>query len=123
MGDPGLTPSRTEDLTPHTPFRALYFVLAGVMDRFHYLRAGLALVLAFVGAKMLLTSVYKIPISVSLGVIAVILACAAVASVFHSNDSAGERARWRRWGQGGEDEVMSSLRGSSPAPSRPKSLM
>lgn len=63
--------------------RALYFVLAGVMDRFHYLRVGLALVLAFVGAKMLLTGAYKIPISVSLCVVAAILACAVVASMLH----------------------------------------
>ncbi len=66
--------------------RALYFVLAGVMDRFHYLRAGLALVLAFVGVKMLLAGVYKIPISASLGVIAAILACAVLASLLKPHD-------------------------------------
>jgi tellurite resistance protein TerC len=54
--------------------RALYFALAGMMGKFHYLNVGLALILAFVGAKMLLAGVYKIPILVSLGVIAALLA-------------------------------------------------
>jgi tellurite resistance protein TerC len=55
--------------------RALYFVLAGVVDRFHYLQQGLALVLAFVGSKMLLADVYhhfrgeEFPIVVSLIVV------------------------------------------------------
>ena len=43
------------------------------MGRFHYLHVGLALVLAFVGVKMLLADVYKVPIAVSLGVIAALL--------------------------------------------------
>lgn len=50
--------------------RSLYFLLAGVVHRFHYLKPALALVLAFVGVKMLLTDVYKVPIGLSLGVIA-----------------------------------------------------
>jgi len=54
--------------------RALYFVLAGVMDRFHLLRYGLALVLVFVGLKMTLTDVYKVPITASLAVVATLLA-------------------------------------------------
>lgn len=61
--------------------RALYFVLAGVMDRFHYLKPALALVLAFVGVKMLIDGVYPIPITASLAVIASILAVAILASV------------------------------------------
>ena len=61
--------------------RALYFVLAGVMGRFHYLRVGLALVLAFVGAKMMLTDLYKIPIAASLVVVAALLAGSVVASL------------------------------------------
>jgi len=59
--------------------RALYFALAGVMGRFHYLRVGLALVLAFVGAKMMLTDLYKIPIVASLAVVAALLAGSVVA--------------------------------------------
>ena len=61
--------------------RAMFFMLAGVMDRFRYLKPGLAAVLVFVGAKMMLTDIYKIPIGVSLGVVAGILAVAVVASL------------------------------------------
>jgi len=61
--------------------RALYFALAGMMEKFHYLKVGLSLVLAFVGVKMLLVGVYKIPILVSLGVIVALLAGAVVASL------------------------------------------
>ena len=61
--------------------RALFFALAGVMGVFHYLRYGLAVVLAFVGVKMVLADVYKIPIGVSLAVIAGILTISVVASL------------------------------------------
>jgi tellurite resistance protein TerC len=61
--------------------RSLYFLLAGVIHKFHYLKLGLSAVLAFVGVKMLLTDVYKIPIGVSLGVIALTLAAAVVLSL------------------------------------------
>ncbi len=56
--------------------RALYFALAGIMDRFTYLRQGLVVVLAFVGVKMILSEVYKIPTPVSLAVITAILVVA-----------------------------------------------
>lgn len=49
--------------------RSLYFALSGVMSRFHYLKMGLSLVLVFVGVKMLITDLYKVPILVSLIVI------------------------------------------------------
>jgi tellurite resistance protein TerC len=62
--------------------RALYFLLAGVMDRFHYLKLGLALVLCFVGAKMLIAELYKVPIAASLGVVAALLAGSVVASLW-----------------------------------------
>ncbi|MGH9159605.1 MAG: TerC family protein [Vicinamibacteraceae bacterium] len=61
--------------------RALYFLLAGVIHRFHYLKLGLSVVLAFVGVKMLVVDVVDIPIGVSLGVIVVVLAAATVASL------------------------------------------
>lgn len=54
--------------------RSLYFLLAGVIPKFAYLKVGLSVILIFVGAKMLLSDVYKIPIGVSLAVIAAILA-------------------------------------------------
>ena len=53
--------------------RALYFLLAGAMDKFHYLKPGLSLILGFVGVKMLIAGFYKIPIMLSLGVIASML--------------------------------------------------
>lgn len=61
--------------------RALYFALAAVISRFHYLKPALALVLAFVGTKMLLSGTFKIPIGVSLGVIAGILGSGVVLSL------------------------------------------
>jgi tellurite resistance protein TerC len=61
--------------------RALYFLLAGMAEKFHLLAYGLALVLIFIGAKMLLIDLYKIPVLVSLGVVAVTLASAMVLSL------------------------------------------
>lgn len=54
--------------------RALFFLLAGMADRFHLLAYGLAFVLMFIGGKMLLMDVWKIPILASLGVVAAMLA-------------------------------------------------
>jgi len=54
--------------------RAMYFLLAGVLPRFHKLRYGLAFILMFVGVKMLVEDVLHVPIALSLGVIAVALA-------------------------------------------------
>jgi len=62
--------------------RALYFLLAGAMHRLAYLKVGLAAVLALVGVKMLITDFYKVPISISLGAIAAILATAVAASLW-----------------------------------------
>jgi len=61
--------------------RALFFLLAGVMEMFHYLRVGLSFVLCFVGAKMLIVDFYKIPIGVSLGVVGGILLLSILASM------------------------------------------
>ena len=62
--------------------RSLYFLLAGLIDRFVYLKQGLAALLVFAGLKILLSGFYKIPIPVALGVIAGILAIAIVASLW-----------------------------------------
>ena len=61
--------------------RALYFLLAGMIGRFAYLKIGLAFVLAFVGAKMLISEFYKVPIWLSLTVIAAAIAISIVASL------------------------------------------
>jgi len=64
--------------------RSLYFLLAGVVEKFYYLKLGLSVVLAFVGVKMLLTDVAKIPIALSLAVIATVIAVAIVASLLRN---------------------------------------
>jgi tellurite resistance protein TerC len=61
--------------------RALYFALAGMKDRFHYLDVGLAGILGFVGVKMLVVNFFHIPIPISLGVIALILTVTVVFSL------------------------------------------
>lgn len=61
--------------------RALYFALAGIMRYFHYLNYGLSVILVFVGVKMLLAGVYKIPVGISLLVIACILLISIIASI------------------------------------------
>jgi tellurite resistance protein TerC len=61
--------------------RALYFALAGLVHRFHFLQYGLSVILVFVGIKMLLVDVYKIPPSIALGVIAGILLLSVLASL------------------------------------------
>jgi TerC family integral membrane protein len=61
--------------------RALYFMLAGVMEMFVYLKVGLSFVLCFVGTKMLVVDFYKIPIGVSLGVVGGILFLSVVVSL------------------------------------------
>jgi tellurite resistance protein TerC len=64
--------------------RSLYFLLAGVIEKFHYLKLGLSVVLVFVGIKMVITDLYKIPVGLSLGVIASILIISVVASLWRA---------------------------------------
>jgi TerC family integral membrane protein len=61
--------------------RALYFLLAGMMNRFVFLKIGLAAVLVFVGAKMLLTDVLPVPVWASLLAIGLVLATSVIASL------------------------------------------
>ncbi len=61
--------------------RALYFALAGIMRLFHHLHYGLAAILGFVGIKMILSDIYKIPIMVSLSFILSALALSIIASL------------------------------------------
>ena len=64
--------------------RAMYFLLADMADRFHLLKYGLAGILIFIGVKMLLLDIYKIPTGIALGVVGVILAGSVVASLLTS---------------------------------------
>ncbi|HEX9085528.1 MAG TPA: TerC/Alx family metal homeostasis membrane protein, partial [Gemmatimonadaceae bacterium] len=61
--------------------RALYFLLANVVDKFVYLKLGLSVVLIFIGAKMLLEAFFHIPIVAALGVVGVVLVTSIVASM------------------------------------------
>lgn len=61
--------------------RAMYFLLAAVADKFHLLNYGLAVILVFIGAKMCLVDVYKVPVLFSLGVVVGILALTMLLSV------------------------------------------
>ena len=64
--------------------RALFFVLAGMMDRFAYLKPGVALILVFVGGKMVLSAWVHVPIAVSLGIILCMLGSAVGLSLVRS---------------------------------------
>ena len=69
--------------------RSLYFALAGVMDKFHYLKIGLGVVLAFVGVKMLLAhTAYKIDTLVALGIVVLVLAISVIASLLRPKQPA-----------------------------------
>ncbi|MEO8002847.1 MAG: TerC family protein [Arenimonas sp.] len=62
--------------------RALYFLLAGMANKFHLLAYGLAMVLVFIGTKMLIVDFFKIPVDVSLGVVAALIASAMLLSLW-----------------------------------------
>ncbi|MGW7616352.1 TerC family protein [Streptomyces antimycoticus] len=80
--------------------RALYFLLAGLLDRFHYLSKGLALILSFIGVKLILQASHKlvsnsipeIPSPVSLAVIVTVLAASVALSIRHPRPTAQEGA-------------------------------
>ncbi len=61
--------------------RALYFLLADVADRFHLLKYGLAMVLTFIGTKMLILPWYHVPVAASLAIVAVLIGTSVVASL------------------------------------------
>jgi tellurite resistance protein TerC len=69
--------------------RSLYFLLAGLMNRFIYLRTGLALVLGFVGIKMIVADYFPLPRALSLGVIALILGVTIAVSMLKTQDRHG----------------------------------
>lgn len=69
--------------------RALYFLLADMADRFHLLSYGLALVLMFIGVKMLLIDIYKIPVFIALASVVLIIAASIVASLVLRPKAAG----------------------------------
>lgn len=69
--------------------RSMYFLLAGIIDKFHFLKLGLSFVLVFVGCKMLVTYFhYHIPVAISLGVIGFVLTTSVVASLLFPKKAA-----------------------------------
>jgi len=75
--------------------RAMYFLLADMAERFHLLKYGLAMILMFIGVKMLLLDVYKIPTWIALGIVGSILLLSVAASLVTSRRS-GPKAEDRR---------------------------
>lgn len=71
----------TSNIAAILGLRALYFLVADMSNRFAYLKIGLAAILVFVGAKMLLADLYKVPVWASLGVIGLVLATSIAASL------------------------------------------
>jgi tellurite resistance protein TerC len=82
--------------------RALYFLIAGAVGRFRYLRPGLSVILAAAGAKLLLSDVYEIPAWVSPAFITLVLGVVAVMSVL---DARRRPAAARQQDPGREDEI------------------
>ena len=68
--------------------RSLYFALAGLMEVFHYLHYGLAVILTFIGLKMIASSYVQVPIGVALGVVVGVLAVSVMASIFFPRPAA-----------------------------------
>jgi tellurite resistance protein TerC len=73
--------------------RSMFFLLQGVIGKFHLLKPALAAVLLFVGAKMLLMDFVKLPIAISLGVVAALIATGVVASLVIPPRAPGEPAK------------------------------
>ncbi len=67
--------------------RALYFLLADMADRFHLLKYGLAIVLVFIGGKMLAAPWFHLPIQWSLAIVAVIIGLSVMASLILSKNA------------------------------------
>ena len=78
--------------------RAMYFLLADMADRFSLLKYGLAIVLMFIGVKMLLIDLFKIPVAVSLGVVAAIIGTSIILSLKKMPASVPGRSPSRRGG-------------------------
>jgi tellurite resistance protein TerC len=69
--------------------RSLFFVISGIMGVFRYLKLGISIILCFVGIKMLISKVYEIPITASLGIIFGVLASSVLLSMIHKEKGGG----------------------------------
>ena len=76
----------TSNLFAILGLRSLYFLLAGMMDKFYYLKPGLAAILAFVGIKIIISDYFKIPLPISISIIFGILAVVVILSMLRSKN-------------------------------------
>jgi tellurite resistance protein TerC len=76
----------TSNLFAILGLRSLYFLLAGLMDKFYYLKPGLAAILAFVGIKIIISDYFKMPSSISISIIFGILAVVIILSTLRSRN-------------------------------------
>ena len=74
----------TSNLFAILGLRAMYFLMADMGDRFELLKYGLAVILMFIGTKMLIVDLVKVPVLVSLSVVATILVLSVLASLWYS---------------------------------------
>lgn len=72
--------------------RSLYFALAGIMNLFHYLKFGLSIILTFIGVKMLIMDLYKIPIGLALGFVIFVLIASIIASKIWPQEEKSEQS-------------------------------
>ena len=87
--------------------RSLYFVFAGIMEKFYYLKLGLSVILTFVGVKMVLADVFSLPTAFSLVVIAVVLTITIVASIVRTRHQAAKtREPEAQAGEASAREIM-----------------
>jgi tellurite resistance protein TerC len=71
--------------------RAMYFLLVDLVERFHLLKYGLAVILMFIGVKMLLLDVYKIPVGIALAIVGLVLLASVAASLVASRRASKDR--------------------------------
>ena len=90
--------------------RALYFLLAGSMSRFRYLKQGLAVLLVFIGVKMLVSPLVHLPVTASLAVIVGVVGTAVAASLWR------DRADGRRDRHGQSDGQSENQGEKRPVP-------
>lgn len=85
--------------------RALYFAISGMVNEFHYLKYGLSLILMFVGLKMLVAKFYKVPLTVALVFIVLVMVGSVLASMFFPPKSHGKGPEVAANGKGGKSKV------------------
>ena len=90
---PMVNPPSTSNILAILGLRALFFVLAGALRRFRYMRVGLSLLLILVGLKMLLAKLYPLPTLVSFTAIVFVLAATIILSILSKPLGEGNSAK------------------------------